>query len=212
MRFHHQFPESKQAGSRGSNLSKALQDVARLAILIVFSHGLFTLPVSGEETSLGPEINPLWLRYPAISPDGATIAFSFRGHLFKVPVQGGLATPLTAGTAHDTAPVWSPDGKQIAFASDRYGHFDIYLVSALGGPARRLTTYSSDAIPWSFTQDGQFVLFSEYRLGSATNDQFPVHAVSQLYRVSIAGGKEPELLLPNPALNAHYNRSQTRLL
>jgi len=212
MRFHHQFPQSKQAGSRGSNLSKALQDVARLAILIVFSHGLFTLPVSGEETSLGPEINPLWLRYPAMSPDGATIAFSFRGHLFTVPVGGGLATPLTAGTAHDTAPVWSPDSRYIAFASDRYGHYDVYLISAQGGSSRRLTTYSADAMPWSFTADGQFVLFSEYRPGSATNDQFPVRTMSQLYRVSVSGGKESELVLPNPALNAHYDRSQTRLL
>jgi Tol biopolymer transport system component/C-terminal processing protease CtpA/Prc len=205
-------PESEPARSRNSDLFSVLEVLARLAILILFSFGLSLSHGFGQDTSLGPEMNPLWLRYPAISPDGATIAFSFRGHLFTVPVQGGLATPLTAGTAHDTAPVWSPDGKKIAFASDRYGHFDIYLVSALGGPVRRLTTYSSDAIPWSFIQDGQFVLFSEYRLGSATNDQFPVHAESQLYRVSIAGGKEPELLLPNPALNAHYDRSQTRLL
>jgi tricorn protease len=212
MRFNHQFLDSDQADSRDSNFSTLLQDVARLAILIAFSLGLSTWPASGEDTSLGPEINPLWLRYPAISPDGGTIAFGFRGHLFTVPVGGGLATPLTAGTAHDTAPVWSPDSKYIAFASDRYGHYDVYLISAQGGSARRLTTYSADAIPWSFTADGQFVLFSEYRPGSATNDQFPVRTMSQLYRVSVAGGKESELLLPNPALKAHYDRSQTRLL
>jgi tricorn protease len=212
MRLHHQIRESKQARWPDSTLSKALQDVARLALLIAFSLSLFTWPVSGEDTSLGPEINPLWLRYPAISPDGATIAFGFRGHLFTVPVGGGLATPLTAGTAHDTAPVWSPDSKYIAFASDRYGHYDVYLISAQGGSSRRLTTYSADAIPWSFTADGQFVLFSQYRPGSATNDQFPVRIMSQLYRVSVAGGKESDLVLPNPALNAHYDRSQTRLL
>jgi len=212
MCFHDQFSDSEQDVSRYANLFNVLQEVFRLAVFVAFPYSLFTLPVSGEDTSLGPAINPLWLRYPAISPDGATIAFGFRGHLFTVPVGGGLATPLTAGAAHDTAPVWSPDSKYIAFASDRYGHYDVYLISAQGGSSRRLTTYSADAIPWSFTADGQFVLFSQYRPGSATNDQFPVRTMSQLYRVSVAGGKESELVLPNPALKAHYDRSQTRLL
>jgi tricorn protease len=183
-----------------------------LAFIPLFLFSFLPGRISAQNASLGPEMNPLWLRYPAISPDGATIAFSFRGHLFTVPVTGGLATALTAGTAHDTAPVWSPDGKLIAFASDPYGHYDIYLISSHGGPVRRLTTYSADAIPWSFTPDGGFVLFSEYRQGSASNDQFPVRTMSQLYRVSIDGGREPELVLPNPALNAHYDRSQVRLL
>ena len=56
----------------------------------------------------------LWLRYPAISPDGSTIAFSYRGDLWRVPVGGGQATQLTVHTAHDRMPVWSPDGSRIA--------------------------------------------------------------------------------------------------
>jgi tricorn protease len=201
----------KRVGSLVSCL-RALREATRFAIFIGSFFILTVWHVSAEESSLGPEMTPLWLRYPAIAPDGGTIAFSFRGHLFTVPTGGGLATPLTAGTAHDTAPVWSPDGKFIAFASDRYGHYDVYLISAQGGSVRRLTTYSADAIPWSFTSDGQFVLFSQYRPGSATNDQFPVRTMSQLYRISIKGGLGPELVLPNPALNAHYDHSQTRLL
>jgi tricorn protease len=189
-----------------------LWDVTRLAMVAAFLCGLSAARVSAQESSFGPEMHPLWLRYPAISPNGTTIAFSFRGHLFTVPASGGLATPLTAGTAHDTAPVWSPDGKFIAFASDSYGHYDVFLISSQGGSIRRLTTYSADAIPWSFTPDGRFVLFSEYRQGSVTNDQFPVRTMSQLYRVATDGGRESELVLPNPALNARYDRSQARLL
>src|SRR5258708_26747197 len=114
----------------------------------------------------GPDNAPLWLRYPAISPDGKTIAFSFQGPLFVVPSNGGLAQPLTAGTAADTSPVWSPDGKSIAFASDRYGNFDVFLISAEGGPARRLTTHSADEIPVWVTSDGRFQAFDSHRVRS----------------------------------------------
>ena len=82
--------------------------------------------------------------------------------------------PLTAGPAHDSSPVWSPDGKLIAFASDRYGHYDVFVTSSQGGTARRLTTYSTDAVPTSFTPDGQYILFNAYRMGSAQSSLFPV--------------------------------------
>src|SRR5262245_30250542 len=69
-----------------------------------------------------------WMRYPAISPDGRTIVFTYKGDLYKVASSGGAATALTTHTAHDFMPVWSHDGKQIAFASDRYGNFDVFVV------------------------------------------------------------------------------------
>src|SRR5260221_4884208 len=161
---------------------------------------------------LGPNPQPLWLRYPSISPDGKTIAFSFQGHLFLVPVEGGLAQALTAGSAHDTAPVWSRDSKSIAFASDRYGHYDVFLVSVEGGEARRLTTYSSDAIPKTFTPDGKFVVFSGDRLVSAKGSRFPNRRFPELYKVSIEGGRQPELILTTPALNAQFDRAGQRLV
>ena len=111
--------------------------------------------------ALGPESAPLWMRYPAISPDGKTIAFSFEGHLFVVPSTGGLAQPLTAGTAVDTSPVWSPDGKSIAFASDRYGNFDVFIMPSTGGEAKRLTYHSTREVPSSFTADDKAVIFKD---------------------------------------------------
>ncbi|MBK9110051.1 MAG: PD40 domain-containing protein [Saprospiraceae bacterium] len=69
--------------------------------------------------------NILWMRYPNISPDGTQIAFGYKGDLYLVPATGGIATPLTIHESHDMMPVWSHDGKSIAFASDRYGNFDV---------------------------------------------------------------------------------------
>jgi tricorn protease len=162
--------------------------------------------------SLSPNLEPLWLRYPALSPDGKTIAFAFEGHLFLVSADGGVAQPLTVGPAHDTAPVWSGDGKSIAFASDLYGHYDVYLTSITGGQARRLTTYSTDAVPSAFTPDGKFVLFTAHRRISAQTSRFPSPRLPELYKVAIEGGREPEMVLATPALNAQFDRAGQRLI
>ena len=77
--------------------------------------------------------------------------FTYKGDLYRVPADGGTATPLTVHQAHDFMPVWSRDGKQIAFASDRYGNFDIFLIPAAGGEARRVTYHSAAEYPYSLS-------------------------------------------------------------
>jgi tricorn protease len=183
------------------------------ALLITCSLFSLLAPApAAEPVPLGPE-TPLWLRYPAISPDGKNIAFTFRGHLFRVPVTGGQAIALTAGPAHRIAPVWSPDGKYLAFASDEYGNYDIFLLSADGGPVRRLTDHSADEIPTGFTPDGRYVVFSAHRMNAVKSSKFPLGRVlPELYRVSIEGGKEPEQILPAPARNAHFDRAGQRIV
>src|SRR5688572_31989162 len=83
-----------------------------------------------------------WMRYPAISPDGKTIVFTYKGDLYRVPSSGGVAIPMTSHAGHDFMPVWSHDGRQVAFATERYGNFDVYVMPAEGGPAKRLTHHS----------------------------------------------------------------------
>jgi len=152
----------------------------------------------------------LWLRQPAISPDGKAVAFSYHGDLWVVPVAGGTATPLTLNPAYDTTPIWSPDGSRIAFASDRYGNFDVYVMPATGGEATRLTIHSADEIPTSFTPDGKAVLFSAPRLDSNTNVQFPTGAQPELYRVALTGGM-PDQILSTPAMYAAFDHDGKRL-
>ena len=77
--------------------------------------------------------NPLWMRFCAISPDGQTIAFSYKGDIYTVAAAGGTARQLTTNAAYDAYPVWSPDGQKIAFASTREGGFDVFLMSSQGG-------------------------------------------------------------------------------
>ena len=103
---------------------------------------------------------PQWLRYPVISPDGTTVVFSYKGNLWAVPTAGGEARQLTSNTAYDYAPVFSPDGREIAFASDRRGNFDLYTMPLAGGEPRRVTTHSSKETPWCYTPDGKEILFT----------------------------------------------------
>lgn len=154
---------------------------------------------------------PTWLRCPAISPDGKTIVFAFKGDLYRVPAAGGQAVALTIHEAHDSNPVWSHDGKSIAFASDRYGNFDVFLMPAEGGPARRLTAHSASELPFSFSPDGQAVLFGAARMDAASNRIFPTGSQPELYRVPVTGGRALQVLT-TPAEDARYSRDGRRML
>lgn len=148
---------------------------------------------------------PLWLRNCAISPDGTTIAFTYKGDIYTVPAGGGRATQLTTNPAYDTAPVWSPDSKQIAFSSDRQGSLDVYLVSKEGGEPRRLTTHSGSETPLAFTDAGH-ILFSADIMPSAEAIVFPSNGqFRQVYQVSVEGGR-PVMFSSMPMERISINR------
>lgn len=139
-------------------------------------------------------VTPMWLRDVKISPDGKEIAFTYKGDIWKVPVAGGTAVRLTSQPSYESEPVWSPDGKSIAFASDRTGGTDIYIMSSNGGSATRLTTNSAAETPEAFTPDGKYVLFSASIQDPAESALFPYRAMTELYRVPVAGGRVTQVL------------------
>ncbi|MFN5171252.1 MAG: hypothetical protein ACK5DD_16670 [Cyclobacteriaceae bacterium] len=117
--------------------------------------------------------NPLWLRYPAISPDGTQVAFTYQGDIYVVSTSGGRALPVTAHPAHDFMPVWLPDNKTLAFASDRFGNLDVFSIPAAGGVATRLTFHSANDYPVSVSPDGRSILFNSRRTDSDRYADFP---------------------------------------
>ena len=146
----------------------------------------------------------LWIRQPALSPDGSAIAFCYMGDLWRVPVGGGRAQLLTTHEALDANPVWSRDGSTIAFSSNRHGNNDVFVMPSTGGNAVRLTFHSAHDIPSDFTPDGKAVIFESSRLDDVRNQQFPSGGLSELYSVPVAGGRASRITT-TPAERARFN-------
>ncbi len=156
-------------------------------------------------------VTPLWMRDVRISPDGKEIVFSYKGDIYKVAVSGGEAVRLTSQDSYEASPVWSPDGKTIAFSSDRYGSADIFVMSSEGGTARRLTFNSAAETPSAFTPDGQWVVFSASIQDPAGSALFPTSAMTELYKVPVEGGRT-EQILGTPAELICFDKAGDRFL
>ena len=154
---------------------------------------------------------PLWMRDVQISPDGKEIVFCYKGDIYKVPAKGGTATQLTTQSSYECTPIWSHDGKEIAFASDRNGNFDVFVMPADGGPAKRLTTHSATELPSAFTPDGKYILFSAAIQDPANSALFPTSAMTELYKVSTKGGRT-EQVLGTPAEAVCFDKTGKTLL
>ncbi|TDQ09843.1 S41 family peptidase [Pedobacter metabolipauper] len=111
--------------------------------------------------------------YPALTPDGQTVVFSFEGDLWKVPAKGGEANRITAMPGDEINPKVSPDGKWLAFSSNQFGNYDVYILPLAGGTVRQLTfndaadevdNWSWDSKTIYFTS-GRYNMYSAYKVG-----------------------------------------------
>jgi tricorn protease len=125
----------------------------------------------------------------ARTPDyhAGKIAFSYLGDIWVVNEDGSSPVRLTDHTARDVNPRFSPDGRWIAFSSNRFGNMDVFVMPAAGGAARRLTyhTGGDEVIGW--TRDSQAVIFR----ASHGDGVFP--GTATLYQVPVQGGAEAPL-------------------
>ena len=123
---------------------------------------------------------------PALSRE--LIAFTYAGDLWTVPRSGGRATRLTVGVGIETAPIFSPDGKTLAFTADYDGNTDVFTVPATGGVPIRVTYHPAADFAVGWTPDGKHILFRSNRES--------VSRYTQLYTVPAKGGIATPLPLP----------------
>jgi Tol biopolymer transport system component len=151
---------------------------------------IFAAPFLYWSAASGEEI--LYARYPALSPDGKTIAFTYGGDIWTVPSSGGEARRLTVHEAEDIRPQFSPDGKMILFSSRRFNNFDVFVMPADGGPPRQLTVHSASDMGTGWFSGSDSILFTSSRDGWR-----------DIFKVAIAGGMP--IKLTGYAYEQEYN-------
>jgi len=115
--------------------------------------------------------------YPALTPDGNTVIFSYEGDLWKASVKDGQAVRLTAMQGYETNARVSPDGKWIAFTGRQFGNADVYIMPIDGGDIRQLTYHdgTDEVDGWSWDSQTIYFTSSRYNAYSA-------------YKVNVNGG------------------------
>jgi tricorn protease len=101
-------------------------------------------------------------RYAHVANDG-TIAFTYQDDIWLADANGANPRRLTAHVARDFAPRFSPDGRSIAFTSNRNGNYDVYVIPAAGGEPKQLTYQSGDDQALYWTPDGRSIVMTSNR-------------------------------------------------
>lgn len=168
-------PEIRSLFQKSTNKS-ALISINVAATLMLFFLLSLSIQVFSQATRL--------LRQPSVSE--THIAFAYGGDIWVSDFDGQNLLRLTSTAAVESNPEFSPDGKWIAFSSNRSGNNAVYVVSVEGGTPKRLTWHPASAIPTGWTNDGKHVLYASPRNSAPSG-------VDRLWTVSAEGG--PSVML-----------------
>ncbi len=130
-----------------------------------------------------------------VSPDGRTIAFDLLGDIYVMPIAGGRPTRITSGLAFDQQPRFSPDGRQLAFTSDRGGGDNIWVMNGDGSGARAITSETFTLLnnpTWS--RDGRYIAARKHFTTTRSMGTGEIW----LYHVSGTGSGVALVERPNP--------------
>lgn len=143
-----------------------------------------TFATVSAQTSGGVNPRPYFTE-PAISPDRSEIAFVSGGDIWAVPSQGGEARLLVSHPGNESRPAYSPDGRKLAFTSNRTGGGDIYILNFAGNDVTRLTFDDGNEQLDGWSRDGKWIYFS-----STSHD---ISGMNDVFRVSADGGTPMEV-------------------
>src|SRR5437764_1300032 len=135
--------------------------MGRLRIFFTFILALALLLTSGaaalatEESSAQGRDGVPYFTEPAVSPDRSEIAFVSGGDIWTVPISGGEARLLVSHAATESRPLYSPDGKRLAFVSTRSGNADIFVLTLASGDIKRMTFEETSEQPDNWSRAGR---------------------------------------------------------
>lgn len=156
-----------------SSIRMSVTSLLRLSFLFI----LGTYSAQSQPTSPAPAFA---FAEPSLSPDGAEITFVSGGDIWTVPATGGEARLLVSHPDNESRPLYSPDGKYLAFVSSRTGNGDVYLLTIETGAIKRLTYDDGAEMLSGWSRDGKMLYFQ-----STSRD---IAGMNDIYRVSISGG------------------------
>lgn len=146
------------------------------------------LSIQGEPKKKSPKAFPIQLAtYPSLSADGKRIVFGWAGDVWIASANGGKAKKVTTHPAYDGRALISPDGKEMAFMSNRSGVYQVWVMPLRGGTPRQVTFHSEGSRPVDWYSDGNFLLVEG-------NRDFGTKNAYRFYRVN-AKKRDREILL-----------------
>lgn len=131
----------------------------------------------GSVSFLQAQTNQTFATKPSVSPDGSQVAFSYQGDIWVMPFSGGATRRLTIHSGYESNPIWSPDGKSIAFSSNRFGNNDLFTIPTQGGQVKRLTYHSTNDLAGSWVNN-QIVFNSTRRAYRQIEWDVEIQAIS----------------------------------